>query len=305
MNLRFLEAFLWVARLKSFKGAAEKLHTTQAAISNRIATLESELGVRLFERDSRSVIPTYRGTELIPLAEKMLELHTRMRASMAEKESFAGTLRIGVMETIVHTWLPALLSRFSQQYPNVTVELISDITPHLRDELIKGRLDCALLSEEITEGFIENSWLGQLEMGWFASPTLAVPTGTLSFKDIAAFPIISFHKQSIIYRSVLQLATDDTPLRVNFFSSLAAMISLTKTGFGVAPFPIAVIENEIANGTLRRLDVKPALAPLPLVASIRSEPASPLAEELALLAVDVCAEFLSSGRDKKAGSVRA
>ena len=73
MNLRFVEAFLWVARLKSFKGAAEKLHTTQAAISSRIATLEEELGARLFERDNRSVTLTFRGTELVPLAERMLE----------------------------------------------------------------------------------------------------------------------------------------------------------------------------------------------------------------------------------------
>ena len=51
MNLRFIEAFVWVARLRSFTGAAEKLYTTQAAISSRIATLENDFGVKQFERD--------------------------------------------------------------------------------------------------------------------------------------------------------------------------------------------------------------------------------------------------------------
>lgn len=294
MNLRFIEAFLWVARLQSFKGAAEKLHTTQAAISSRIATLESEIGARLFERDNRSVTLTYRGTELIPLAERMMELRERMRSSIGEKKDFTGTLRIGVIETVAHTWLPTLLSRFSQVYPRVTIELYSDITPGLREELLRGKLDCALLTEEIIEGFIENRRLAQLPMRWVAAPTLKVPDGALAFEDIMHLPIISFHRQSVVYKNILQLATERTELRVNFFSSLAAMISLTKAGFGIAPLPLPVIQKEIANGELRMLNVNPPLPPLPLVVSTRSDTASPVAEELALLAATVCDEFLQS-----------
>lgn len=54
MNLRFLETFVWVARLKSFRLTAEKLFTTQASVSSRIAALEADLGVRLLLRDSRA-----------------------------------------------------------------------------------------------------------------------------------------------------------------------------------------------------------------------------------------------------------
>jgi len=56
MNLRFIEAFVWVARLHSFTAVAEKLFTTQAAISARIATLEEDFGVKLFNARSRSRI---------------------------------------------------------------------------------------------------------------------------------------------------------------------------------------------------------------------------------------------------------
>ena len=62
MNVRFLEAFVWVAKLGSFKAAAEKMHTTQAGISSRIATLEEQFGVRLFDREHRGVLLTYHGT---------------------------------------------------------------------------------------------------------------------------------------------------------------------------------------------------------------------------------------------------
>ncbi|RYF34017.1 MAG: LysR family transcriptional regulator, partial [Comamonadaceae bacterium] len=84
MNVRFLEAFVWVARLGSFKGAAEKLHTTQAGISSRISTLEEQFGVRLFEREHRVVTLTYQGSQLLPYAERMVELQGRMLGAVGQ-----------------------------------------------------------------------------------------------------------------------------------------------------------------------------------------------------------------------------
>src|SRR5262249_10588090 len=157
----------------SFKAAAEQLHTTQAGISSRIATLEEQFGVRLFERERRTVTLTYQGTELLPYAERMIELQARMYGAIGQTESFSGVLRIGVIETVVRTWLPELLSRFVARYPNVTLELISDITPRLRDDLLRGALDCAILSEEITPGFIENRRIATYAMRWATNPAIA------------------------------------------------------------------------------------------------------------------------------------
>lgn len=302
MNLRFLEAFVWVARLSSFKSAADKLSTTQAGISSRIGTLEEQLGTRLFERDRRSVTLTFDGTELLPLAEKMLLLQSQMRSRVGQQGDLAGMLRIGVMETVVHTWLPDLLSRFSRRHPNVTIELHSNTSPHLRDELLRGRLDVAFQTEMITEGFVENREIARLAMRWVAAPSLPLPPGTLRFADIAGQPIISFHRESIVYRSILQSAQfhdgheGKAALRVNFFSSLAAMIELVKTGFGVAPLPVAVVQSEVARGELRLLEVEPALQPLPVCASQRVEPGSPVVDELIALAESCCNDFLARGR---------
>ncbi len=299
MNLRFLEAFVWVARLSSFKAAADKLCTTQAGISSRIATLEEQLGVRLFERDRRSVTLTFQGTELLPMAESMLELHAKMRAAVGSPQVSSGTLRIGVMETVVHTWLPALLSRFSRRYPQITIELQSDTSPRLRDELLRGRLDVAFQTEAISEGFIENRGIAMLAMRWVAAASLPLAPGTLRLADLAEWPIISFQRESVVYRSVLAAASGGelrTPLKVSFFSSLAAMIELAKTGFGVAPLPVAVVQREVERGELVLLDVDPPLPPLPVFASQRAEPALAEVDELIALAELVCAEFLAAAR---------
>lgn len=297
MNLRFLQAFVWVARLRSFKAAADRLHTTQAGISGRIATLEEQFGVRLFERDRRAVTLTYDGTVLLPHAERMLELQDRMRAAVGRPDAHSGTLRIGVIETVVHTWLPELLSRFARRYPNVTVELTSDLTPRLRDALLHGALDCAITTEEITQGFVENRRVAELPMRWTTGPALAprLPSRTLSFADIAEHPIISFHRESRVYRAIAQGASGCPNLRVNFFSSLAAMVDLARAGFGVAHLPLPVIRDDLAAGRLVALDVAPEPEALPLVASVRAEPSSPLAESLAELACATCDDFLAAG----------
>ena len=64
MNTRFVEAFLWAARLGSFRAASDRLHITQAAVSNRVASLEEDIGARLFERDARELRLTPVGVRL-------------------------------------------------------------------------------------------------------------------------------------------------------------------------------------------------------------------------------------------------
>ena len=84
MNLRFLETFVWVARLKSFRLTAEKLFSTQASISSRIAALEDELGTRLFLRDSKGVSLTPEGQKVLEYAERMIDTMQALKQSITD-----------------------------------------------------------------------------------------------------------------------------------------------------------------------------------------------------------------------------
>src|ERR1044072_897109 len=131
IDFRTIQTFLWVATLRSFRGAAEKLNTTQPAVSMRIAQLEDLLGVRLLERDRRVVAPTPKGQEMVGSAERLMRLCGERIEALGARSTMRGIVRLGCSERIVHTWQPALIERVNAAYPNLELEIEVDITPNL------------------------------------------------------------------------------------------------------------------------------------------------------------------------------
>ena len=144
IELRNIETFFWVATLGSFRAASDKLNTTQPAVSQRIASLEADLGVRLFERDARGVKLTGKGHELLSHAERMLQVRRDMFEAARAQNVMTGTVRIGVAETIVQTWLPTLIELVHTTYPALVLEIEVDTTHVLRSHLMARQIDLAL-----------------------------------------------------------------------------------------------------------------------------------------------------------------
>src|SRR6187399_642632 len=144
-DFKAIETFMWVVTLGSFRGAAQKLNTTQPAISQRIAQLEREVGVRLLQRDRRMVLPTPSGRQLMVYAEKLIGLRSEMLAVIGDRSAMRGVMRLGVAETIVHTWLTQLIKRVNHAYPNLSLEIEVDITPNLRARLLAQEIELAFL----------------------------------------------------------------------------------------------------------------------------------------------------------------
>ena len=127
-DFKAIETFMWVVTLGSFRGAAQKLNTTQPAISQRIAQLEREVGVRLLQRDRRMVLPTPSGRQMMVYAEKLIGLRSEMLAVVGDRTAMHGVLRLGVAETIVHTWLSQLVKSVNHAYPNLSLEIEVDVS---------------------------------------------------------------------------------------------------------------------------------------------------------------------------------
>lgn len=291
MNLRFIEAFVWVARLRSFRAASEKLHTTQTAISSRIASLESDFGVRLFERDKRTVTLTRSGEELLKYAEELLGISARMIEAVADRASYGGTISIGAVEGVVHTWLPELLRRLRNSFPQARVEIHSYMTANLHDELLKGNIDLAFTAESLSHASVENRPICEFQMRWVTS-SKAWNGNLISGREILErLPLLTFLRDSLVHRDVVSKLGPQSTARINPISSIAAMVSLIKSGYGVATLPPACVMRELESGELVALDVEPGLEPVPIIASVRNRSDSPFAEAAASLAVEAAARF--------------
>ena len=204
-DFKAIETFLWVVTLGSFRGAAQKLNTTQPAISQRIAQLEREMGVQLLQRDRRAIAPTPAGRRLMLYAEKLIGLRSEMLAAVSDRSEMRGVLRLGVAETIVHTWLSQLIKSVNHAYPNLTLEIEVDITSNLRARLLAQEIELALLMGPLSIANIRNRVLGDYPIGFVASPSLGLGTDLLTTHDLAKFPIITFPRRTQPYELVKSL----------------------------------------------------------------------------------------------------
>lgn len=143
MDTDLLKAFVTVAECEGFSAAGKVLHRTQSAVSLQIKRLEERMGEALFERTSRSVVLTDAGGRLLPYARHILKLQEEaMRVMGAERQG--ELIRLGTSEEQASTYLPELLPRFAERYPDVRLEVICDISAAQVHAFQEGLLDAVL-----------------------------------------------------------------------------------------------------------------------------------------------------------------
>jgi DNA-binding transcriptional LysR family regulator len=286
VDFKSIETFLWVVTLGSFRGASQRLNTTQPAISQRIAQLEREMGVKLLNRDHRVASPTPSGRRLMVYAEKLIALRAEMMAEVSDRSAMRGVLRLGVAETIVHTWLPRLIESVNSAYPNLSLEIEVDITPNLNARLIAQEIELAFLLGPLSVSSVRNRALCDYPVGLLASPSLGLGQNPLTVHELAKFPIITFPRKTQPYEIVRSLFNrpDLPPIRLHASASLATVIHMAIEGLGIAVIPTAIVETELADGRLQLLATDLEIPPLTFTASWLSSPDTAAVELVADLA---------------------
>jgi len=263
IDLRNIETFYWVATLGTFSAASDKLNTTQPTISQRIAALEKDLGVRLFDRDARGVKLTAKGHELLSHAERMLQGRSDMIQAAREENVFTGTIRIGVAETIVQTWLSALIEQIHATYPALVIEIEVDTTHVLRSHLQSRSIDLAFLMGPVLEARVENIPLCTYPLAWVASPLLDLGPEPLTLDRVGRLPIITYPSNSKPYQTVRDMLTTAGIHKPRMYgsASLSMVVRMTQDGMGTSVIAPIFLGKELASGELRILNVD--AGPLP------------------------------------------
>jgi DNA-binding transcriptional LysR family regulator len=300
MNFRQLEAFFWVVRLGGFGAAATHLNTSQPAISKRIRQLEEALGVKLFQGNTRNTRLTAPGRKLVDYAAQMVSLKTEIRRHVGRGDRVTGLVRLGASDIIALTWLPALVAKLKGIYPELSVELLVELTVNLRARLDRHELDVAFMFGPVPGSHLIRKPIGELEMSWMASPKLALPRGRVRPERLACVPVVS-HTQGSDHYNLLQgwfREAGATPPPFNGCSSLSTLIQLTVSGIGISVLPVEMMRGEVESGALSLVETDPPFPPHYFEAVYPANSFQPLAAEIVELAL-ACASadsiFAASG----------
>jgi DNA-binding transcriptional LysR family regulator len=161
MELRHLRYFVAVADHLHFRRAAERLHVAQPAVSEQVRKLEDELGVRLFDRDKRSVSLTDAGAAMLEEARRVLrQAEIAQMAARNARDRATTLLRIGYLPDSLPPGVPRALQRLAVEAPHVQTRLETGSAVRLIEEVRGGRLDAAVVGLPAPTGGLRATSLG-------------------------------------------------------------------------------------------------------------------------------------------------
>lgn len=253
-----LNAFLAVAEEKSFTRAAARLGTSQSSLSHTVRRLETQLGVRLLTRTTRSVAPTEAGERLLDTLKPALDSIGQQLASLSElREKPAGTIRITTSEHAVETVLWPALEKLLPNYPDIHVELSIDSS---LTDIVTERFDAGVrLGEALAKDMVAVRIGPELRMIVVGSPAyFARQPIPLTPHDLAEHQCINLRMLSAGGLYAWELEKDGREVRVRVegqltFNNINAIIRAATVGFGLGFVMEDRVRQHLADGRLIRV----------------------------------------------------
>ncbi|HEY2902438.1 MAG TPA: LysR substrate-binding domain-containing protein [Polyangia bacterium] len=253
-STRQLQYAVAVADARSFRRAAALCGVSQPSLSAQLGLLEDALGVRLFERDRRRVLPTAAGEDLVARARRvLLETDDLLNAARRLGDPLAGVLRLGVIPTISPYLLPEIVPPMRRAHPRLTVRWIEDKTATLVRHLHAGELDAALLALEAELGDLQSELIGR-DPFVLAVPRkhpLARATGAATLADLRGASVLLLDDGHCLRGQALALCanarTEELGFRATSLPTLAQMVS---AGAGVTLLPRLAVPTESRRSAL-------------------------------------------------------
>lgn len=303
MTFKQLEAIYWVAQSGGFSQAAQKLHTTQGAVSKRIQELEALFDTPLFDRSLRSARLTEKGEEMFQIAKTLLQERDAAIERFVRPEVIERRLRIGVTELTAMTWLPRLVSLVQAHYPRVVIEPDVDASVTMRDKLLADELDLVILPDVFDDSRFTKKMVGKVRNAWMCKPGLLETGRNLRFHELAAQRVLTQGDRSgtgIWYDRWFKTVGVSPRDVIVSSSNLVAIIGMTVSGLGVSHLPVDCLQPMVAAGMLDVLKVTPALPDVSYVAACKSDQRSTLLASIILLAQECC-DFTRAFQTPEAG----
>ena len=260
MELREINTFLHVAKLRSFSKAAVQLGYTQAAVTIQIHNLEHELGVHLFDRIGKQTTLTHQGSVFYEYATSVMRELAQARDTLANPQELTGHLCIGTIESVCAGILPKLLRTSHKLHPKVTVRIIIDSPGAILEKMNNNLVDIAYFLDRQVYDTKWEKVLEQPEKVCFVASSRhpLASRQELELDEIIGLPFISTERDAS-YRYLLEqyLAARGKEIRPFLeIGNTEFIINQLRHNLGISLLPEFTIQKDLEQGILTALQVK-------------------------------------------------
>jgi DNA-binding transcriptional LysR family regulator len=297
LSVKQIETFYWVAKLGTVQRAADKLHITQSAATKRLQDLEAKSAAPLFEGSGKKARLSAKGHEMLALCEGLLESIGRLEAYRDADRHMSRVLHIGLTELVALTWFPAFLQQMRGMFPNLILQPQVDMSGPLREQVIDGRLDFAILPEPELPASVTRVALGTASFAWFCRPGEFDSKRTVPLRELGTLPVIEQAPISII--TILSSRSFESagvnPERICGGNNAVVVGGLVAAGVGVSLLPVDLFRQQIERRLMQIVMTDPAPPPVRYDAIFLTQSHSALGYMVADVARRCC-DFSSGGQ---------
>lgn len=268
-SARQLEYLIALIETGHFGAAARKCNVSQPTLSAQFKLLEDQLGVALMDRSGRVVKPTPAGEALVPLARQALEtLDSIVLAATARKGGLGGLVRLGVAPTFGPYFLPHVLPRLRNGYPDLELYIREERPANLLSELPEGKMDCVLVPAPVRSEQLDVMPLCEEEI-WLGLPADHSLAGheVLPLRSLEGERLLTLGQGYRLYDETQALCLASGALLQEDYegTSLDAVRQMVSIGMGLSLFPAGYIASEFRKEdrvVLRRIEDFPMVRQL-------------------------------------------
>lgn len=278
--LYHLETLHWIARLGTFRAAAERLNTTQPAVSARIRELENHLGIRLFRREGRTMTLTPAARQIVRESEPLRAQFQTILMGRGDMSEAAGVVRIGAGEIAAASCLPGFVAALQRDLPNVSLEIEIALTADLIQQILGGRTDLVFGAGRIAHPALKTKPIGTVDLLLLASPgTVATVRKEGTAKRFAIWSLSSHSPLYQIMRDAIA-RSGIASHSINLCNNARSMIDIVMAGDGIGIFPHSMVRRELETGRLEPVPGAPTIPPVEFQVAIRAAELDPLILEI-------------------------
>ena len=255
-NIQKFQAFVKTVEYGSFTEAAKALSYSQSSVSKMIADLENIWNVRLLERSRNGLVLTSEGMQILPYVRRLVDEYDRMQEQIRLMNGIqTGIIRIGAFSSVATYWMPNIIRRFQQDYPNIEYEILIGDYGEIERWIVQGRVDCGFSRLPVKAG-LEGTLLERDEL------VVILPEGhSLAAKDKVdpldlndePFMLLEHGGKTEVSELLEEYQVDPNVLFTTWDDY--AIMAMVESGLGVGILPRLILQRIPYNIEIRSLSV--------------------------------------------------